>query len=374
MNKLNIKLSVAIIFSVLLIEGFLLIFSLSNKEDRLRAEQSQIVQMIGKEIPKNQLYSDEWIKKELKQYSSNIIWLSFLISLFMALSTVFIVYHFILKHMNKVNELNKNDDLSLFESHIPNDHIGDIIKTRNDMIQKVIKQQSLLKEESSAIGNLLLQNSKLASIGELSNGILHDIKNPLQSMSMTLELVKLQHPDTAESVAKCKQSLEVITDMVTKINLFSKNERSYSTFTSSKLIDDTLLLLDYKVKKSQVEIVRDIKTKEIHGDIRALSQILMNLISNGIDAVKSVPNPAIKIEVSQNQDLIEISVKDNGPGVSKEFEGNIFEPFFTTKKGSDGTGMGLSTSKKLTESFNGNLSYEFDSGAKFKITFPKLNH
>lgn len=138
-------------------------------------------------------------------------------------------------------------------------------------------------------------------------------------------------------------------------------------------IKETLAIVKHQAQKECVDIKVDIPEQELYilGDALRLEQVFVNILSNGMQAIKGQENKTIAIHVKQQEQHINISFHDSGPGILADNLTKIFEPFFTTKE-SYGLGIGLSISHRIIESMQGNLSVQNheNGGAVFIINLP----
>lgn len=208
-----------------------------------------------------------------------------------------------------------------------------------------------------------MQSAKLSSLGEMASGIAHEINNPLTIIASTAYTMRKTQPQ-GEADEKHNRSVERIINTVDRI---AKIVRGLKTFardsyndpmqiaTGEKIVSATLDLCSEKIKnrgiKIEVNIVEDATflCKETQ-----LIQVLMNLVSNSIDAIEGQFDKRIILEVSRcNKDSLCFIVKDSGPKISPAVAEKIMHPFFTTKEVGKGTGLGLSISKGIIDAHKG---------------------
>lgn len=250
----------------------------------------------------------------------------------------------------------------------------------------------------------LIQAEKMASLGRLSTGIAHEIKNPLNfinnfaevSGELVEELVDAIETNNKEEIIFLMETLKHNTSKIEEhgkkadsiVRSMMQHARgSKSTFELFDLNDliDKYVNLAYQGKKNQVQnfyvevkmfLDPDLRPVKVVG--QEISQVLLNIIGNSLDAVwglKTKKNgdydPEITIATSQKDNYAEIRISDNGPGIPEEIREKVFEPFFTTKPTGEGTGLGLSLSYDIiTQGHNGALWFEnmAEGGVTFIIT------
>lgn len=254
----------------------------------------------------------------------------------------------------------------------------------------------------------LIQAEKMASLGRLSTGIAHEIKNPLNfinnfaevSSELSEELKEAIDDNDMEEVDFILKNLIFNTNKIAehgkRADSIVKSMMQHSRGGSAELESTDLnkLVKEYadlayhgrKVqnKEVDVDISIDLDASVTQIDLMAqkVGQVLQNLIENAIDSVWAYSkeavdgySPAISIQTEMRNSHVIIRIADNGPGISKENRERIFEPFFTTKPTGEGTGLGLSISYDIiTQMHNGKLEIEESEtgGALFKITLPVM--
>jgi len=237
---------------------------------------------------------------------------------------------------------------------------------------------------------MLIRSEKLASMGALSAGVAHEIKNPLNIISTIVQLLAMEDGLSEEKDNEYKKILQQV-DRTVKIteNLrdFAKEREPEKTnIDLNELLNRTLKLVEYEMKVENVSLIREFTDQSTHffGDPSQLSQVFLNIINNARESMnekqqskrksvgKSVEWEAlltVKTEITDNS--IFIMFQDTGCGISPDVIDNVFDPFFSTKE--KGTGLGMSISYGIIENHNGTM--EIDSkqgeGATFIITLPR---
>ena len=239
--------------------------------------------------------------------------------------------------------------------------------------KRIIKEVKQVKEQQQ----LLVQKSKLESLGELSAGLAHEINQPLLGISMGLDNILMSVQDDGSSKSYVKNKVEILFKDIDRIKKIIEHVRTFSRgqknvlskkIEVNKLIRDTLLLTNNMLKEQKVNFkVRFAKNNVyIKGNPYRLEQVILNLLSNAKHAVdekqrtanNAYSNKSILLDVSQSNELVFIKVKDNGIGIPKSIIANIFDPFFTTRSVEKGTGLGLSISYGIIKEMNGKLHVE----------------
>ncbi|MCX6856718.1 MAG: ATP-binding protein [Verrucomicrobia bacterium] len=242
-----------------------------------------------------------------------------------------------------------------------------------------------LKEAES----ILVQHEKLSSLGRMSAGLIHEINNPLNFASQGIYWLKQlsgRLPDTlkgefAETLDDIDTGVKRVVTIITDLRSFTRpNQEGYSDFELQPLVETVLRFFSHH-KKDGVSFVVDVpEGLMIHGNHGHITQVLVNLLQNGIDATadKTYPageEPTIQIHVSQKQDRVILSVKDNGSGMSRETQDNVFDPFFTTKEVGKGLGLGLSICHRILADHQGLISIHSEQGigTEFILDLPEAS-
>ncbi len=222
----------------------------------------------------------------------------------------------------------------------------------------------------------LIQSEKLAAIGQLSAGIVHDIKNPLAVIKGVTELL-LSEEDGSEEF---RQELTLINDSATKANnivsdlmkFARQSELEMGEYDMRDTIEAVLRLMAFPIRKAHVKVIQDLPDDPImmSYDYQQIEQVLLNLVSNAIQAMSD--GGTLRVNLSRSQGTAAISVQDTGMGIPPENINRIFDPFFTTKPEGEGTGLGLSVSYGIVSKHNGHIQVEsvVGEGTTFTILLP----
>jgi PAS domain S-box-containing protein len=222
--------------------------------------------------------------------------------------------------------------------------------THSDLTEEMRSQREIELQK-----NKLYHQSKLASLGEMSAGIAHEVNNPLAIIAGSAELLEKFKDKPEKFNAKVDSIIKSCVRISKILNGLKKFSRSaeISSFAShdlGQIIDEAVTLTDIKSTRSAVPIQKDWELGlHIFCDDLGIEQVLINLINNAIDAVKSKDERWVKITAHQDQQAVILRVIDSGATISQELEDKIFDPFFTTKKVGEGTGLGLSITKGILD-------------------------
>ncbi|NOY66602.1 MAG: HAMP domain-containing histidine kinase [Gammaproteobacteria bacterium] len=235
------------------------------------------------------------------------------------------------------------------------------------------------QEERDHAHKMMMQNSKLASIGEMAAGIGHEINNPLNNISSLIQLMKRGLPEEEKKLMNDLDSLNEETSRATSIvsgilNFARQVPPQYTRFNGLEWLEETVRLVAQHAKRKQIEchIIADTDII-IEGDRAQLQQVMVNLILNAIQASGRDSEIIISIEKMPGKHLIHI--EDHGKGIQKSDLERIFDPFFTTKDVGEGSGLGLSISLGIVERHDGRLLIKnnSDGGVTATVVLPVSN-
>ena len=229
----------------------------------------------------------------------------------------------------------------------------------------------------------MIHISNIASLGEMSGGIAHEINNPLQILSTQISLIKRQLFQLENIPVKIIKSLDQMDETVLRISKLVRGLRNLSRNTSadpqtvfpiSLALDDMLSVSAQKIKHLGIDLkIEGAPEIQVKGHMVQLSQVFINLINNSIDAINAQDNKWIHVYIFNNSsDSTIITFTDSGNGIQKDIAKKIMHPFFTTKDPGKGTGLGLSISNSMIEKVGGRLYYDTNSmNTKFVIELPQ---
>lgn len=250
-----------------------------------------------------------------------------------------------------------------------------------------ITEQKVQELQSRNLDKLLIESAKFASIGELAAGIAHEINNPLQSALLYLE--DLIHVDEEDPIERRKILKEIesanlrIKSLVSNLlDLGRKPSKEKEWSDPILLIDRAVQLVEVNSKKNNFTIEKKTigRIPKIFVRDQEIEQVLINCLINSFNAISEMkikpdqPKIIITIENSNylNQNSIQITIEDNGPGISPSMIDKIFLPLFTTRREKHGTGLGLAISKKIISSHGGEIRFETTTqiGSCLKCNIP----
>lgn len=232
----------------------------------------------------------------------------------------------------------------------------------------------------------LLQSQKLASIGELSAGIAHEINNPLaiirQEAAWMKQLLKKLEAVNSKEMEEFRDSLNQIvlqvdrcTEIVRNLLDFArKRQPVIQGVDINRIIEDMTMLVEKEAKQKQIKIVRQYgqNLPLVYSDAPQLRQVVLNLLTNATHAIGQ--DGVITITTRAEKDgAIRLAIRDTGCGMPPENLRKIFDPFFTTKPPGKGTGLGLSICHGIIQRLGGEIAVEsaVGQGTTFTVILPR---
>lgn len=214
------------------------------------------------------------------------------------------------------------------------------------------------RTERDQAQNLMLQNDKLTSIGQMAAGIGHELNNPLNNILSLTKLLKRNLPEKAEQ----QQDLDALREEARRasaiissvLNFARQIPPEFSDFDACDWINDSITLADQAAHEKHISLYADCSGNNIlHGDRRQLQQVLINLLLNSIHA--SPDAAEVEIRYTHTDKHHQIHVLDSGDGIAEADLSRVFEPFYTSKPVGEGSGLGLSVSMGIMQRHDGKL-------------------
>lgn len=263
----------------------------------------------------------------------------------------------------------------------------------NETLERRIEEEIEKRKEGERIAD---QQSRLASLGELATGMAHEITQPLNAVSFTLENLRtrivsgtVDEQHFREKMNIVSADIERVRRVIDHVRIFARStpEDHQVLFSVSKCVDNALALIGVQLATHGVDVRLKLADSlpEIFGNPYQYEQVILNLLSNARDAIEERmlldaetdnpdPLPGL-VEISSGIDVSQVilEVRDNGNGIPDDMLGKVFNPFFSTKKQGKGTGLGLSISYGIISSMGGEISLSSVSGGtvvRVSVPFP----
>jgi len=242
------------------------------------------------------------------------------------------------------------------------------------------KELAEINEKLKATQAQLVQSEKLASVGQLTAGIVHDVKNPLAVIMGMTEFMLSEE----ELSPEMRHEIQTMNNSAVKGNQIVSDLLTFARQSTPDLLkrdmrdtmEAALRLTGYLIKKGRVQVVRNLPEEPVYMnyDAQQIEQVLINLIANAIHAMPDGGQLTVGLGKQNGNAVLEVG--DSGTGISPEHITRIFDPFFTTKPEGEGTGLGLSVSHGIIACHHGDIQVEstLGSGTTFRITLPIIEN
>jgi C4-dicarboxylate-specific signal transduction histidine kinase len=255
-------------------------------------------------------------------------------------------------------------------------HIMDDLRETTAGMQR--REQELRDKQEQ-----LVQAGKLATLGELTTGIAHELNNPLNNIGLfvgnAIDLMMLGGADRErflEELDSAMQQVRKASEIISHLRTFGRAAPvTREPVAINEVIRRSLSLMQEQMRLRQIEVQVDLCASDpvVVGSAIQLEQVFINLLTNARDAVARAPERVVSIQCGLTEDFAELSVSDTGPGIPVELEQRIFDPFFTTKEVGKGTGLGLSITYGILKEHHGTIWVAKNppgEGATFVVQLP----
>ncbi len=246
---------------------------------------------------------------------------------------------------------------------------------------EVQKKNIELRETNTALAEVkgqLIQREKMAALGTLSAGLLHEVNNPVNYSLMAINMALMdpaaaQSAELKESLSDAREGMQRVQNIVSDLKTFAyqkAGDDSQRMFLLEKAIQSALRLTSFELKGVEITLALPQDT-HVLGDEPAIIGVLINLLSNAALALaRAAPGqPRIVLSGEHRDGRLWLTVRDNGTGIAPEHIGRVLEPFFTTRDVGAGLGLGLSVSYGIIQRHGGTLSVTSEFGAWTEFAF-----
>ena len=273
----------------------------------------------------------------------------------------------------------------LKDSHESNLRLGDsrkamihIMGDLRETTQEMERREHELRDKQEQ----LVQAGKLATLGELTTGVAHELNNPLNNIGLyvgnVIDRIRLGEDDAEPLVADLEKAMEQVrkaTEIISHLRTFGRAARvSIEQVDVDDVIERSLLLVHEQLRLRGIEVELELCPDEllVVANPIQLEQVFINLLTNARDALADSKRKTIRIASSRDGEKIRIAFSDTGPGIPLELQQRIFDPFFTTKEVGTGTGLGLSITYSILKEYGGEISVDSrpGKGAMFLVELP----
>ncbi|MDR2423442.1 MAG: HAMP domain-containing protein [Prevotellaceae bacterium] len=263
----------------------------------------------------------------------------------------------------KMAKLNLNEQPETID-YKANDELGELVRAYNRMIGELAESAKIMAE-----------SERESAWREMARQIAHEIKNPLTPMKLNIQLALLMKKQNREgwqekmesAMASILEQIDTLSSIASEFSDFARTGKV--ALTEIDWVESINSVIALFSGYRNIKIIFDCDTNKkytIKANSEQMLRVMTNLVKNSIQATETVDNPEIRLLLTENDGVCELTVADNGTGISDEEAKYLFRPNFTTKSG--GTGLGLAISKGIIESFGGTISFvQSETGACFKI-------
>ena len=332
------------------------------------------------------VFSNQNLNNEFKKWSLGIFIYTLLaiIVLILFFHTAFsnLITRPLSKLISELSKLRKNDYSAKVEGEFKFE-LGIIAHDFNEAIENIRIRDERINQYATSLENMVVERTKerdeqtvkaitsarLASVGEMSAGIAHEINNPLAVINALasqvfkrLEKRNDEFVDEIEKISKIKSMVLRIQKIIEGVKKFSRDgeNQNYEYFDLTIFVDSIKDLTNYKMISSSISFQIDLNltTKLIYGQEIQFSQVLINLINNSVDAISELEGDKfIRLEIKEHDGRHYFRLIDSGDGIPESVQVKMLEPFYTTKGQGKGTGLGLSLSREIIRKHGGDLYY-----------------
>jgi C4-dicarboxylate-specific signal transduction histidine kinase len=228
----------------------------------------------------------------------------------------------------------------------------------------------------------LVQAGKLATLGELTTGVAHELNNPLNNIGLfvgnaidQIELGKFDRERVVSDLEKTMVQVRKATEIISHLRTFGRPAAvTWERVDIDEVIEQSLSLVQEQLRMRGITVSLDLWAGEliVLGNPIQLEQVFINLLTNARDALVDAEPKEIRFTSSRDRDSVRITCEDTGPGIEAGLEQRIFDPFFTTKEVGSGTGLGLSIAYSIVQEHGGQITVRSrpGKGAIFELEFP----
>ena len=222
----------------------------------------------------------------------------------------------------------------------------------------------------------VVHKEKLSLVGEMAGSLMHDLRNPLTGIGMAADLITHCHSDegTVKSCEAIRLQCERVVAMAQELLEFSRDETKLQlqSTTTIGFLEQFYSLNEETFAQANVQVHVQAEPADIRIDTMRVLRLLHNLVTNAIDAVTSRPDGQIDIQAWARDEILYLTIADNGPGIPESVQARLYEPFVTEGK-QKGTGLGMSIVRNIVTAHGGTISFETaqGQGTTFTIQLPQ---
>ncbi len=371
--KLEIFLSIAVMFSLAVIIGSLISSNILKSIYTVQNGLNDFFKYLNDKktkLSKIELSTNDEFKQMASIINENVLYISKNIEQNEAL----------IKNATKILENIKVGNLGTRLSEDTNDTALNELKNMiNDVIENLESRIKNEIDQRLAQEQILIQQSKLAAMGEMIGNIAHQWRQPLaqisaihMNMKVTYDFDKFDEAYLNEKIKEANKLTAYMSQTINDFQNFFKPQGDKEIFSIEKACRDAYHIIESSLKYHNIEIDFNVKQDtNILGYKNEFSQVILNILSNAKDIIieRKIENPKIDVEIKEGDNYSIIKISDNAGGIKEDVLDKIFDPYFTTRHKTQGTGIGLYMAKNIIErSMSGFINVKnIDNGALFTI-------
>jgi signal transduction histidine kinase len=253
------------------------------------------------------------------------------------------------------------------------------LREAHDALDRQIEQERKMRGAVELLQRQVVRQERLAAVGVLVSGVAHELNNPLQAILGTAELLERRtelSPEAIEELGMIKTQSGRAREIIRNLSRFSSQQSGPpSPVDLREVIAEVVQLRRRNLDGASISLDLQLTTTQmVYANFTEVEQVALNFVINAQQAIEAAGRQTgrILIRVFDAGDSVRVEVADDGPGVSAKDEPKLFQPFFTTKPVGQGTGLGLSVSYGIIESYGGTIGYHSNEwgGATFYFELP----
>lgn len=236
------------------------------------------------------------------------------------------------------------------------------VAARTQALKSEMEERLGAEERLARMQGELVQANKLATLGQVTAGLAHEVNQPLATIRLLadngVQLLEIDRDAVRQNLTQIAGMTERIDRITTQLRGFARKATGELRAVSVREAISASILLTAsrrRVRGAELEIIGDTPGLNVHAEAVRLEQVLVNLIQNAQEALHETPNPKITIKISATETEVRFDVSDNGPGIPADLIGQVFMPFVTSK--SEGLGLGLVIARDIARDLGGELSH-----------------
>lgn len=263
-----------------------------------------------------------------------------------------------------IKDIIKNEKLDNVVDYRSKDEIGSMVDNFNTMLKRLNGTYATLEERVRERTEQLVRAEKFASIGELATGLVHEMRNPLSGVKLSIQVLEKEigEPWTAD-IREVSKEIGRIENLLNELLMFAKPQPpKLFAIDLNEILGRSLSLTRMLAENHKVTIRTGLNPSlsRVMADPDQMQQVFLNIILNAIQAMSN--GGSLMVSSKSKDGLVEVSFSDTGPGIPKDYINRIFDPFFTTKGPMGGTGLGLSICNRIIQGHNGRIKVDVSEG------------